>query len=307
MSEPLFQLPDFLRLAWASDAAREVWKPRFEAIRNVWPRVAVARVAGRDSLCVLLTLPSRMIFPLQAEARRRGLQALALGIRGVAVPGYAKDASFPQPGKPFLYDVSIGTRETCSAMQGLWERQDYAAAHRFAGYPQCCVQVLAEDIAARRLDFVGRYAGGSRNVKFAADSLVDPLWTWLRIGPPACAPCSLTCEAAWAQRHASITAAADSGYAVEMDWLQEVFSWPAEWSALHGIAELKTPILKAAWTTDVTYEKVALAYLGKVYPREGATGLRFPYQPPRRATLTASKAFQRGLENLITITPATPS
>ena len=37
------------------------------------------------------------------------------------------------------------------------------------------------------------------------------------------------------------------------DWrlLHEVLSWPAEWTALHGIAELKTPVLKLATATEV--------------------------------------------------------
>jgi hypothetical protein len=42
-----------------------------------------------------------------------------------------------------------------------------------------------------------------------------------------------------------MNAAAHSGYRAEMDSLRDVFSWPVEWSALHGIAELKTPVIKA--------------------------------------------------------------
>ena len=32
----------------------------------------------------------------------------------------------------------------------------------------------------------------------------------------------------------------------------EILSWPIEWSALHGVAEIKTPILKVSTRTDVT-------------------------------------------------------
>ena len=46
----------------------------------------------------------------------------------------------------------------------------------------------------------------------------------------------------------------------------QVLSWPIEWSALHGIAELKTPILRASVTTDVTHYKYMVFYPGIFHP-----------------------------------------
>jgi hypothetical protein len=62
-----------------------------------------------------------------------------------------------------------------------------------------------------------------------------------------------------------------------MDWLDEVLAWPVEWSALHGIAEIRTPIAKVAMQTDATASKYTIQYPGRGYPREGARGLVFPY------------------------------
>jgi hypothetical protein len=56
--------------------------------------------------------------------------------------------------------------------------------------------------------------------------------------------------------------------------------WPVEWSALHGIAEIKTPIVKLSTRTDATPEKLILRYHGERYPQEGAHGVRFPYAVP---------------------------
>ena len=76
-----------------------------------------------------------------------------------------------------------------------------------------------------------------------------------------------------------------------IDWLEEMLDWPAEWSALHGIAELKTGIVKIAYNTDFTPEKVTVRYHGHTLATDGVRGLSFAYRQPqgRRRSL----AFQR--------------
>jgi hypothetical protein len=65
----------------------------------------------------------------------------------------------------------------------------------------------------------------------------------------------------------------------EIDWLNEMLSWPVEWSALHGIAEIRTPIVKISTSTDATAEKFTIRWIGKGYPPDGARGLAFPFKP----------------------------
>jgi hypothetical protein len=242
-----------------------------------------------------------MFFRIQAEARRRGVACVALGVRGLAVPCYWSDSPAPIFGRPFLYIVAFGTTESCREMESLWERREYAAAYRLAGSSECCVAALASDIETRRIDPAGRYAAAERCTEVDHAAMADAFWSWLHVEPWALAPCSLHCAKAIEQKFVWVSAMADLGFREEADWLRNVLSWPIEWSALHGIAELKTPIIKACWTTDVTHQKVILRYRGDAYPREGATGLRFPYRSPTNAALTSSKAFQRGLDNLIQI------
>ena len=84
-----------------------------------------------------------------------------------------------------------------------------------------------------------------------------------------------------------------------MDWLLDILSWPTEWSALHGIAEIKTPVLKGSVRTDATPNKYVVRRKGDTFPLEGAQGLNFPYRIPRKPLLTQSPGFQRGLDNPI--------
>jgi len=98
-----------------------------------------------------------------------------------------------------------------------------------------------------------------------------------------------------------------AGYEQEMDWLLEILSWPVEWSALHGIAEVKTPVLKVSTRTDATPGKYVVRRQGDAYPAEGAQGLAFPYRMPRRPLLTQSPSFHRGLVNPLQSRPSRPS
>jgi len=298
---PFFRLPDFLRTTWVSDRARDVWKPKLDAIRDAWPEVALGMVAGGLAKRALRALPPRLIFRLQAEAKRRGVAVAPLGVRGVAIPCYALESRLPILGKPFLYDAAFGTEEAVREMEMLWERCDYRAVYRLAGFPECCVAAFQQDIETRRIDSLGRLASSTSCLEVESGALVDPFWRWLNIERITCPPCSLHCAKAKEESLLWMDAAAYCGYRAEIDSLREVLSWPVEWSALHGIAELKTPILKAAGTTDTTNAKVLLRYRGEGYPHEGATGLGFPYRPSDKAALTSSSGFRRGLDNLIQI------
>ena len=55
-------------------------------------------------------------------------------------------------------------------------------------------------------------------------------------------PCRFDCEKTVALGQQLIEVGRKAGYERAMDWLLDVLSWPVEWSALHGIAELKTPV-----------------------------------------------------------------
>lgn len=70
-----------------------------------------------------------------------------------------------------------------------------------------------------------------------------------------------------------------------------------EWSALHGIAEIRTPIAKAVTRTDATAQKRVVCRRGRGYPAEGARGVVFPFRgavaPGVRETLLAPAIVHR--------------
>jgi hypothetical protein len=258
-------------------------------------------VASQEADVFLRTIPPWMIFRLQADAKRQGVAVEVLGVRGAAIPGYAYASQETQAGKPFCYDVAIGTSAATQAIEVFWERRDYASAYRSAGVPECCVNELLGDEQHQRIDATARYAGGEGSLPPDAEELADPLWRWLNIERASYVPCSYQCADTRAANLRWTDAAVARDYKPVADWLKNILSWPVEWSALHGIAEVRTPILKLVCTTDASYEKLVVRYHGDGYPEEGASGLKFPYRPSGKPALTASSSFRRGLENLIQI------
>ena len=110
-------------------------------------------------------------------------------------------------------------------------------------------------------------------------------------------PCRLDCQPSLATAEQFLEVGRQAGFAEETAWLQEILSWPVEWSALHGIAELKTPVLRMAFRTDATPDKLVVRWVSDSYPEHGATGVMFPYKPAAQVPLTQSKVFQMGLKH----------
>jgi hypothetical protein len=113
---------------------------------------------------------------------------------------------------------------------------------------------------------------------------VNVLLRWLGIRAVPHLPCRFNCQASVKLADNFLALGREFGYSAEIDWLFEMLSWPVEWSALHGIAEIRTPILKITTCTDATSSKYIVRYRGSSYPEEGAQGLNFPYPITRIAT-----------------------
>ena len=107
-------------------------------------------------------------------------------------------------------------------------------------------------------------------------------------------PCRFDCAATVEFADRLLAVGRESGFDEEMDWLLEVLSWPVEWSALHGIAEIKTPVLKVVTRTDATPGATWCAGPAEAYPAEGARGLSFPLRQPVKLRISESRGFPAG-------------
>ena len=301
-----FRLQDFTRICWASDSAREVWQPRIGRISNAWLEIEWrAVVAGLRSCCITMASPEQFVQRAPRWAQN-GLTALPLTMAGVAA-SYSSTSVAVQAGKPFVFRMVLGSPKDVSRFKEAFDGSDDRAIGELLGYPACCREFFKRvwvDDAMVDTTWPMAAATDGAEVRDALIEVSSPpksniLWRWMGVRPVSHLPCSFACEATIELADRLIEVGRKHGFAEEMDWMLQILDWPVEWSALHGVAEIKTPILKVSTRTDATPCKYTVRYKGRSTPPEAAQGLRFPFLAASSPILTESDGFRRGLENPI--------
>lgn len=306
-----FQLPEFTRISWVNDAARDAWEPRIARIGQAWGEIEWrAVIAGERRCSVTMVAPERL--PARAgHFARHGLSTLPVEIQGIVNYSYANTTVKPTLGGPFAYRIVVGTPADVADFQSAWEAGDQEAIGDLLGYPPCCREFFHQLWVEHGLrDTTWAMALGSskeppaagvRSLEVAGPPEANILWRWMGVRAVSHLPCSFSCQATAEIGAKNLEIGREAGHEEEMDWMREILSWPVQWSALHGIAEIKTPVLKVSATTDTTATKYVVRRPGQSYPEEGAKGLHFPYRLPHPPKVRQSTAYREGLANPLKI------
>lgn len=273
-----FRPPPFVRRAFVGEAQRAAWAPRIEAVRGALSRLSVLAAARLVPVSLVSASP-REVYAIHKLAAAHGLHARLL-------PG-------PDPGGREL--MAVGNERASADYKRAWEAGDAETLDALAGAPACCRRAAAEFRQADQLDPVWHLAAAWRVSESEADVRCAPVMNFLLsslgIDTLGYLPCTFDCGES--ERLGS--ARLDLGRGTEPDevmgWLEAMLGWPAEWSALHGIAELKTGIVKVAYGTDYTRAKVTVRYHGRALAPDAARGLSFAYRDPQ--TRCASHAARQ--------------
>jgi hypothetical protein len=309
-----FQLPDFTRLSWVNEPARELWAPRIDRIIRAWAEIEWTSVLLGARACAKLRLPVDELIAGAGRWAAHGLASMPLSQEGDPGQIYCSRAAPVTPGQPILLSVAVGSLADVARFRRAWDTGDHDEIGALLGYPACCRRFFQRSwVDERSVDPTWAQAcataapeDGATAVELGGPPAANLLWRWMGVRAVAHLPCRFDCgptaEVAAALREVGVSA----GFAQEMDWVDEILSWPVEWSALHGIAEIKTPILKISTRTDATAGKLAVRWRGSRYPEAGARGLSFPFITPARPLVTESPGFQRGLDQVIPLRSARP-
>jgi len=286
-----FMLQDFVRTTWVSDHAMNVWEKRIKVIINSLIDIACIN-AAKTKQCSLQIIPPIKFFQLEADLPEKDLHVDILEIKGLsqAIHSFLPTQIFK--GKPFRYLVAIGPKNIIFQLKTAWKNHDLETINQLTFQPSCCKNFWSkQNLKTPLYDSTWPMALNTKNndiksqndeKEFLCEIQGHPysngLLRWLGIQLAYHAPCSFDCEATNKKISEIIGSGRNSGYSTEMDWLEEMLSWPVEWSALHGIAEIKTPVVKFIATTDATANKYIVRYKGNAFPEEGATGTSFPYK-----------------------------
>lgn len=293
-----------------SDLARDTWQPRLQQITQAWLELEWRSVAAGIRPCCLTSVSPEELVAKAAILTERGLVALPLQVQGVSQYSYSSTGVTAEPGKPIAFRIVIGKPDAAIAFKHAFDTSDNIEIGRLLGFPDCCQQffqqVWVEDgcVDTTWQMATNTHLPENRMVEVTSSPYANILWRWMGVRPVPHLPCSFHCEHTIHFGQQLVQLGRDEGFTQEMDWLMEILNWSAEWSALHGIAEIKTPILKVSTRTDATPYKYTVRRTGETAPVEAVRGLGFPYAIPAKPLLTGSVAYQRGIEQAIA-TPTT--
>lgn len=248
--------PPFCRTSWTSEASRALWEPRLRAARDAVEDLAVLRCAD-DGRC-------RIAFVRPASRDR--LCALAVD-RRLAMAGRSE--------LPLAhYHVAAGRHGRLALIIG-----DAAGRKRAPVALSSCEDSLDEDPVWRLASVtpgVEPFDEG-RGLRVAGSWASNPLLAPVGLAVMPLWPESFACPEWEAEGEALLASADAHGRAEAIGYLREALSWPVSWSALHGVAEVKTPVFRFIRDTSPTAHRLSIRRLGAGMPEAAARGLGFPF------------------------------
>jgi hypothetical protein len=282
METASFRLEDFTRLQWAPQA-RHVWEPRFQQVSRSWQNIEIDLVGAGFKAGALLVVPPERMADVSRLASTYGLVALVLAQQGRGPSSYASTTAAYVEGASFDYRVAICKAAVTSMWTEAWKVHDDEAIGVLLGYPECCRRFFKDTWVAKELvDTTWAQAlntGEPREgiITIHPDPACNVTLRHLGLRWVSHLPCSFKCEATrtYVEGASKLIRA---NFFEEYRTLSEALQWPVKWTALHGIAEIVTPVCRIISRTDATYTKNTILQHGALYPNEGARGNEFPFR-----------------------------
>jgi hypothetical protein len=233
-----------------------LWEPRLRAARDALEDLAILRCADDGQ--------SRIAFVRPASRDR--LCALAVQCR-LSMTG---QSDLP----PGHYHVAAGRQGRLALFIG-----DPAGRKKMPIALSCCEDRVDEDPVWRLAALTPgvRAADEGRGLTVTGGWASNPLLAPVGLAMMSLWPQSFACPAWEAEGEALLASAHAHGRAQAIGHLQDALSWPASWSALHGVAEVKTPVFRFIRDTAPTAQRLILHRLGAGMPEAAARGLGFPF------------------------------
>ncbi len=264
-----------------SEAVRRTREPQLDRIRRAWHVAEWHSVRAGLRPCAFLQYYSDQYAAVYGEWKRHGLRVEPLRMEHKA------------DGRYFVH-VAVGGRHAVRLFKDAWMRGDHDGMGKLLGYPDCCRTFFRHWFEERRLNdpswLIASNTGGAAvqgtTVTAYGGPLANILARYCGVRAIPHLPCRFDCSASSDFGEQLLALYPALGYGEEANWLREMLDWPMEWSALHGIVEVRTPVLKLAANTDATAEKLTVRWQGTATPPDAAPGIGFPYDAGLRKAHT---------------------
>jgi len=286
-----FVLPEWTRIIWNSNDAKLIWESRIREISNAFLSIEKKLVLQGIKPSWLTSMTE-----VEYEETTNSIQntnfVLYILNKTPISNSYISSSQNYVEGQPYNYRVVLTHKNNLEDWKTAWGDNDNLSIGRLLGFPDCCQKFFQKYwVDQKFLD---------TSWPMSLDGTQGPkecniLLRWLGVRAVSHLPCSFNCKETYSIARTNIDWAISNGYSQEMEWLEEMLDWPIQWSALHGIAEIRTPILKISARTDATADLVVVDRPGFSYPKEGSSGTKFPYINKAKSIITNNNAFKRSI------------
>ncbi|WP_420399618.1 hypothetical protein [Flagellimonas sp.] len=291
-----YELHEFQRITWVSNELETLWHPIISQLR-----IAIENLLLSEEVFELITVQVRYIDINNVYEFKKKILELDLFCEHLNSSPSTVEAIC---GKDFSADkrvVIIGKRG--NVIELIKSKEHLPDALKLTQNSVNGFEVYSKYSESKLVDYTWMYLLSETDDTISKEvqinnNLLNPFWTNLGISVLPFKPSKLSCENSLELAHNIKTIAKDKLPTNLYNAWFEILSWPVEWSALHGIAEVKTPILKMIYNTDSTGTKYTIRLNSNTYPQNGLNGLLFPYKKPKKLFLTESKKFNEGVKHL---------
>jgi len=274
-------IPDTTRVVWVSQKAKDRWSPVITSINAIWSQLELETVFRNEREATIQTVAPDKIVNFCKRVMSYGCFITELGKS--ADTGFYSSRHQPAiEGQPYTYRVAVHRSNV------YFEDSVLSAVTRL-GYPGCCAKFFDNTWNKEHyFDTTWPQHLNSHLYRPHANLLLKSIG----LRPCFHLPCSFDCEHTEKVSSMIARVAEQLGYEKIMEGLYQLLDMPMEWSALHGYAEIKTPIFKVITKTDATGEEYKFQFPGSFYPDESARANKFPYVvPAKQMTLFKSQDF----------------
>lgn len=282
-----FSLPFFYKVSWVSEEAREVWEDRLEILNKCWKNIEVIAIQEGLRACAIISATEK------SKLQKAIAYDTSLVIEQLPESKWNTLLSMATKTKKEKAFV-VGNASNITEFIEAWRTHDSQIISDLLNVS--CWDKLINVLNKGYIDLtwpMTHLQGNLTDVLLTIErSYHSNILYWLNL---TSAIYSFSDEII----QQMIQIGEKKGMKKEMMWLREIMQWSFQWSALHGIAEVKTPVVKISTATDATPIKYAVEFKGSSYPEEGAKGLCFPFNMPRKLKVSDSTSFKKGVENPI--------
>jgi hypothetical protein len=286
-----FILPDWTRIIWVSENAKSVWQNKIYAASNAFQKIEEEAVYAGMKPANLTTLSHSDFIKKQITLSNSEFRLIPLA-KIKNTNSYSNTSTSTDDEYNYSVRCVLVNKNIEEEWLEAWNTSNDYEIGKLLGYPECC------------LDFFKKYWVEEKYIDttypMSLTGTTGPkecniLLRWIGIRTVSHLPCSFNCKHTFDIGRRNIELGRSLSLNDEMDTIEEMLDWPISWSALHGIAEIKTPILKISSRTDATGEIYIVNREGFSYPKEGASGTSFPYINKAKVKITQSPSFKRSL------------